>query len=63
MPWLDKCVPCKVGTIPMVLQVHRADWKKMKVGNLIRVKYNEGGRWEKVLLTRIDPDNYFMADK
>jgi hypothetical protein len=63
MRWIDKCVPCKIGTMPMLVQVHGTDWKKMKVGNWMRIRYNEGGNWERVLLTRIDPDNYFMADR
>lgn len=57
---------CKIGTIPMVVRVHRSDWVKMPdmVGERIRVQYSENGPWETVHLNRVDrPDWYFQADK
>lgn len=62
MRWIDKCTSCKIGTMPMLVLVHGAD-KAMKAGKWIRIKYAEGGRWERVLVTRVDPDGYFMANK
>jgi hypothetical protein len=59
--WIEKCSPCKIGTIPKLLQVHGGD--KVAVGKYIRVKYAEGGRWEKVLVTEVHDNGYFKADK
>jgi hypothetical protein len=53
--------PCKIGTIPMVVQRHRRD--RLEVGRYVRIKERSGARWERVLVTRVDPDGYFMADK
>ena len=43
--WIEKCRPCKIGTIPKLLLVHGGD--KIAVGKYVRVKYAEGGRWER----------------
>ena len=63
LSWLDRCVPAKVGTMPMMVYVHAADRRRLKVGNWARVQYHENGSWERVLVTRVDPDGYFMANK
>ena len=59
--WIEKCRPCKIGTIPKLLRVHAGD--RIAVGKYVRVKYDEGGRWEKVLVTEVHDDGYFKADK
>jgi hypothetical protein len=59
--WMDTAKPCKIGTIPMVVHVHGRD--NLAVGEHVRIRYLPGGRWERVLVTRVDPDGYFMADR
>lgn len=62
MSWTERYgKPCKIGTIPMIVQVHGNS--KMTVGSHISIRYAENGRWEQVLVTRVDPDGYFMADR
>lgn len=63
MTFLDKCVPCKIGTIPMLVRVHGKDWTNMAIDTWIRVQYAENGNWETVWVTRVDPNGYFMADR
>lgn len=55
--------PCKIGTIPMLVWLHRQDAKTIAPGRYVRVKYAVGGCWEQVLVTRVDPDGYFMANR
>jgi hypothetical protein len=45
----------------MVLHLHGTD--KLVVGEWVRVRMTPGGPWERVLVTRADPDGYFMADR
>jgi hypothetical protein len=59
--WLDKCTPCKIGTIPMLVRVDGRS--SPKVGKWLRVQYDENGKWESVLVRRVDADGYFMADR
>jgi hypothetical protein len=61
MSFIEKAKPCKIGTVPMVVQSHGSD--KMIVGGYVRVKYMAGGDWHKVLITRVDPNGYFCADR
>lgn len=61
--WFDKAKPCKIGTVPMVVHVHEGDYAKAEPGKWMRVRYSPGGGWERVLVTRVDPDGYFMADR
>ncbi len=53
--------PCKIGTIPAVVRVHGKD--KIVVGEWIRIQETENGRWERVLVQRVNPDGYFQADR
>lgn len=55
----NKRRPCKIGTIPMVVEVHGVDARKLKVGEVIRVR---PVGWQTVVVTRVDEDGYFMAD-
>jgi hypothetical protein len=63
LTWLSRAKPCKIGTMPMLVHVHAGDYKRMAPGKYARVRYAEGGRWERVLVTRVDQDGYFMANK
>lgn len=55
--------PAKLGTVPMLVRVHPTDEKRLAVGEFIRVQEALNAKWERVLVTRLDPDNYFMADR
>jgi hypothetical protein len=61
--WLNTCTSCKIGTMPMLVRVHAADRKKLAPGKWARVMYAQGGKWERVLVRRVDPGGYFQADK
>lgn len=62
MTWLQKHgKPCKLGTVPAVVQVHKAD--RVEVGRYVRIKECEGDWWHKVLVTQVHPDGYFKADR
>lgn len=59
--WIERARPCKLGTIPCL--VHLDGRSRLEVGKWVRVQDAEGGHWFSVLVTRVDPDGYFMADK
>lgn len=59
--FLNKAVSCKLGTMPALVLVHGSD--TIEVGKRIRVKESDGDRWHYVLVTRINPDGYFFADR
>lgn len=64
LSWLHKHgKPCKIGTVPMCVQVHGSDWRLIAVGKRVRVKEQQGDHWSSVLVTRVDDSGYFMADK
>jgi hypothetical protein len=52
--------PCKLGTIPHVVQLDGRC--TLKVGHWVRVRVRDYGKWISVHVTRVDPDGYFMAD-
>lgn len=53
--------PCKLGTMPAV--VHAIDRRTpLEVGRVIKIKRQEGGKWETVKVTEVWPCGYFMAD-
>lgn len=57
----DNTITCKIGTIPMVIfAVDRRT--PLEVGRWIRIKRDRGGKWETVIVTRVDDDGYFMGD-
>ena len=41
--WLARCIPCKIGTVPMVVQV--SSRKKVKVGKDVLIKEDPAGAW------------------
>lgn len=53
-------VPCKLGTVPKLVRVHGSD--KIEVDRLLRVMEIKRGKWQSVLVTRINDDGYFFAD-
>lgn len=54
--------PCKIGTVPKVIfAIDRRT--PLEVGRRIRIKETRGDRWQTVLVTRVDPSGYFMADR
>lgn len=55
--------PCKLGTMPGLVDLHGADAKRLAPGLWVRVRECAGGPWNRVLVTRVDPDGYFMADR
>lgn len=59
--WIETARPCKLGTIPYL--VHLDGRSRLKVGRRVRVQDAYNGKWFFVLVTRVDPDGYFMADK
>ena len=59
--WNETALPCKLGTIPYL--VHIDGRSKFEVGKWVRVQDRENGDWFRVLVTRINSDGYFMADK
>lgn len=59
--WIEKTVPCKIGTIPTLARLHGKS--VLKVGNWIKIQEMENGPWNDVLVTRVDADGYFMADR
>lgn len=59
--WLEAAVPCKIGTVPAVVQVHGSD--RLVVGKRIRIKRRFNGKWQMVTVNRIDPSGYFQADQ
>lgn len=61
LKWIDKARPCKIGTIPTVVLLDNRS--SLNVGNWVRVQYVENGDWEKVLVTKVQDDGYFMADR
>lgn len=63
LKWIDRCQPCKIGTVPMVVYVHAADRRRLKPGFWARIREAENGPWAKVLATRVDEGGYFMADR
>lgn len=63
LSFLDRCTSAKIGTVPMMVYVHAADRRRLAPGLWARIKYYENGNWTRVLITRVDPDGYFMADQ
>lgn len=61
--WLEAAIPCKLGTVPAVVHVHGSDRKRLAVGTWVRIRERVGAPWQKVLVTRVDGDGYFMADR
>jgi hypothetical protein len=60
--------PAKIGTVPMVVQVHMADIARIAPGNEIRVKTGRppfsGCKWERVLVREVDETTlHFQADR
>lgn len=53
--------PCKIGTVPATVRVHGRDC--ISVGKVIRVQFMKNGKWENVLVRRVDADGYFQADR
>lgn len=63
MPPDNKHWPCKIGTIPWVVHLHGSDVPRLAPGEWVRVRLIPGAPWEKVLVTRVDPDGHFFADR
>lgn len=59
--WIEKARPCKLGTIPALVNLDGRS--RLEVGKWVRVQETENGNWSSVLVTRVDPDGYFMADR
>lgn len=59
--WIEKARACKLGTMPAL--VHLDGRSTLAVGKWVRVQEVENGHWNRVLVTRVDPDGYFMADR
>lgn len=59
--WAETARPCKLGTMPAL--VHLDGRSKLAVGKWVRVQEIENGNWVRVLVTRVDPDGYFMASR
>ena len=59
--WIEKARPCKLGTIPFL--VHLDGRSRLEVGKWVRIQEAENGHWLRVLVTRVDPNGYFMANK
>lgn len=62
-PKEDKRVGCKIGTQPWLVYLHGSDARRMAVGKRVRVRRHINAEWQHVLVTRVDPDGYFMADQ
>ena len=62
MTWLEtKARSAKIGTMPMMVQVHGAS--KVIVGKRIRFREMENGPWNTAIVRRVDADGYFQADR
>lgn len=59
--WISKARPCKLGTMPALVRLDGRS--SLEVGKRVRVQETENGHWNSVLVTRLDPDGYFMADR
>lgn len=55
--------PCKLGTMPAVVQLHGRDAPGLRVGRWVRVREVEGGKWSSVYVREVRPDGYFQADR
>ena len=60
MDWLDRCVPCKVGTIPMMVRVHG----KTPVRPNARIKFQdvENGKWRTGIVSSVSHDGHFFVE-
>lgn len=52
---------CKIGTVPKVVRVHGRD--QIQVGKWVRIQECAGDRWHAVLVTKVNDDGYWFADR
>jgi hypothetical protein len=55
--------PCKLGTVPWVVDVHGRDLPRLVPGEWVRVRLIPGAQWQQVYVTKVDPDGHFFADR
>lgn len=53
--------PCKIGTQPALVRVDGRS--KVEVGRWVRIQEHVNGKWQQVLVRRVDPNGYFQADR